>query len=578
MSRVDVDVVIVGAGFAGLYQLHELRRRGFRVRLYEAGSNLGGIWHWNCYPGARVDTHVPMYEYGVEEIWSDWNWSERFPGWAELRAYFEHVDRKWDLRRDIRFDTRVSAARFDDAAARWLVSTSDGEQVSCQFLVLCVGFGSKIYVPDLPGRDRFRGLCHHTARWPQEGLDLRGKRVAVIGTGASGVQVAQEAAKVAAQLTVYQRTPCLALPMQQRRLDAATQAEWKKGYPERYRNRRNTFGGFDFSLLPESALQVAPEVRQAKYQELWDEGGFYFWIGTYMDVLTDEAANRTAYDFWRDKTRARIRDPRARDLLAPMDPPHPFGTKRPSLEQGYFEIFDQPNVALVDLKTTPIETFTETGIRTADGETPFDLIVLATGFDAVSGGITDIDIVGTRGQSIKQRWAQGTKTYLGMTTAGFPNLLYLYGPQSPSGFCNGPSCAELQGDWIVACLSDLRDRGLRRIEATDDAEATWGQVTQAAAAATLFPRADSWYMGANVPGKPRELLNYAGGLDLYLRQCEAVSAHGYEGFALDGQPVQPAQRDGQPAFEVVRVMLEAQAQHAAAVCAANPSVRSGAVA
>ena len=570
-TEEEFDVVLVGAGFAGVYQLHQLRKRGLRVRLYEAGSGLGGIWYWNCYPGARVDTHVPMYEFGLEEIWKDWNWSERFPGWAELRAYFEHVDKKLDLRRDIRFDTRVERARFDESAHHWQVSVSGGQTVRCQFLVLCVGFGSKIFVPKIPGLDRFKGPCHHPARGPQNDLDLRGKRVAVIGTGASGVQVAQEAAKVAAQLTVYQRTPCLALPMQQRRLDAATQAQWKKTYRERYANRRNTFGGFDFNLLQTSALAATPEQRQAQYEALWNEGGFSYWIGTYMDVLTDEAANRTAYDFWRDKTRARIKNPRVRDLLAPMEPPYPFGTKRPSLEQGYFEIFDQPHVALVDLNATPIESVTETGIRTAEGETPFDLIVLATGFDAVSGGITDIDIVGTRGRSIKEHWQGGMRTYLGVASAGFPNLLYLYGPQSPSGFCNGPSCAELQGDWIVQCIADLRARGVQTLEPSDTAEAVWGQVVQSAADMTLFPRANSWYMGANVPGKPREMLNYPAGLNTYLQQCEAVSGKGYEGFVLDGQPVMPALHEGQPAFEVVRVIMEVQAAHNAATCPVSAS-------
>lgn len=574
MDDNNFDVLLVGAGFAGLYQLHQLRRRGFRVRLYEAGSGLGGIWHWNCYPGARVDTHVPMYEYSLEEIWADWTWSERFPGWIELRAYFEHVDRKLDLRRDIRFGTRVNAARFDEAAARWQVSISSGETVRCQFLVLCVGFGSKIFIPKIPDLDRYKGPCHHTARWPQDGLDMRGKRVAVIGTGASGVQVAQDAAKVAAQLTVYQRTPCLALPMQQRKLDAATQAGWKKHYRERYAARRNTFGGFDYNLLQTSALAVTAEARRAQYEALWNEGGFAFWIGTYMDVLTDEAANRTAYDFWRDKIRARIRNPRVRELLAPMEPPYPFGTKRPSLEQGYFEIFDQPNVRLLDLNATPIENVTETGIRTAEGETPFDVVVLATGFDAVSGGITDIDIVGTRGQSLRQCWAQGTRTYLGVTTAGFPNLLYLYGPQSPSGFSNGPSCAELQGDWIVQSIENFRARGVQRFEVDDAAQATWGAVVQAAADMTLFPRANSWYMGANVPGKPREMLNYPAGLNVYLQQCDAVTARGYEGFVFDGQPVTPAMHDGQPAYEVVRLLMELQSAHTAASCSTGAAAAS----
>ena len=570
MSEHDYDVVVVGAGFAGLYQLYKLRALGFRVRLYEAGAELGGIWYWNCYPGARVDTHVPMYEFGLEEIWSEWNWSERFPGWEELRRYFEFVDRKLDLRRDIQFNTRVSGATFDTAGNQWQIELDPGETVRAKFMVLCVGFGSKIFIPEMKGLERFEGACHHTARWPQQGLDFKGKRVAVIGTGASGVQVAQVASREAAQLTVFQRTPCLALPMRQQKLDAATLAEWKKGYPERYAKRRDTFGGFDFNLLEGSALAVSDAERKAKYQELWDEGGFHFWIGTWMEVLTNEAVNRTAYDFWRDKTRARIKDPAIADVLAPMEPPYPFGTKRPSLEQGYFEIFDQDNVRLVDLNADPIEEITARGIRTRSGEQAFDVIVLATGFDAVSGGLTNIDIRGTRGQTLKQRWVEGTRTYLGMATAGFPNLLYLYGPQSPSGFCNGPSCAELQGDWVLRCLSDLREKNIDRIEATEMAEAVWGQIVQGLGEMTLFPRANSWYMGANVPGKPREMLNYPGGLALYLQQCEAVADKGYEGFALDREPVPPTLHQGQPVFEVARLMAALQASHAADACAISP--------
>lgn len=559
MNKQEYDAVVVGAGFAGLYQLYQLRKRGFRVKLVEAGSELGGIWYWNCYPGARVDTHVPMYEYGMEEIWSEWNWSERFPGWEELRRYFEFVDRKLDLRRDIQFDTRVTAANFDQDGEQWQIVTDQGDSIRAKFLVLCVGFGSKIFVPQLKGLESFKGHCHHTARWPQQGLDLKGKRVAVIGTGASGVQVAQVAGREAAQLTVYQRTPCLALPMGQQTLTPEILSEAKKKYPERYANRRNTFGGFDFDLLGGSPLDLSEAERNAKYEELWGEGGFHFWIGTWMEVLTNEAANRTAYEFWRDKTRQRIKEPKISDLLAPMEPPYPFGTKRPSLEQGYFELFNQGNVNLVDLKSDPIEAITPNGIRTASGELEFDIIVLATGFDAVSGGLTEIDIRGTAGQTLKEKWLEGTQTYLGLASAGFPNLIYLYGPQSPSGFCNGPSCAELQGDWVVRCLSELRDKGVTRFEATESAERVWGGIVETLASMTLFPLADSWYMGANVPGKPREMLNYPGGLALYLQQCNAVADQNYQGFRLNGASSESPAIAGKADFVVTRILEQMQA-------------------
>lgn len=348
-SANEYDVVIVGAGFAGLYQLYQLRALGFSVVLLEAGADLGGIWYWNCYPGARVDTHVPMYEYGMEEIWRDWYWSERFPDWQELRAYFDHVDNKLNLRPDIRFNTRVSGAQFDETAHRWHIQTEDDTQYSAQFFVLCTGFGSKPYIPDFPGLSRFAGECHHTAQWPQEGLSFRGKRVGIIGTGASGVQVAQKAAAQAESVTVFQRSPCLALPMQQQKLDRATQDAWKKDYPTRFENRMKTFGGFDFDLLQESALEVSEEERNRKYQELWDAGGFNFWIGNYMDILSNNKANETAYQFWREKTVKRINDPATAEKLAPAKAPYPFGTKRPSLEQGYFELFNQDNVNMTGM-------------------------------------------------------------------------------------------------------------------------------------------------------------------------------------------------------------------------------------
>jgi cyclohexanone monooxygenase len=528
------DVLVVGAGFTGLYQLHRLRQLGFSVRLLEAGADLGGIWYWNCYPGARVDTHVPMYEFSGEDLWRDWTWTERFPAWDELRRYFRYVDQKLDLSRDIRFNTRVEGAEFDEGRQQWTVRTQDGGAVRAQFLVLCTGFAAKPYVPTLKGLDQFNGAKHHTAWWPQNGLDLTAKRVGVIGTGASGVQVVQEAAAVAAELTVFQRTPILALAMQQCALDDAIQVEMKRDYPARFARRRESFGGFDFHASGKSALEVSPEERQAVYEASWAAGGFSFWASTFYDVMMNLEANRTAYDFWREKVQARIRDPKLAEQLAPREPPHPFGVKRPSLEQTYYDVFNQDNVRLVDLKANPILEITPSGVRTADGDYDLDILVLATGFDAVTGGLTQIDIRGVDGVTLKDKWAQGVRTHLGMASAGFPNLLFLYGPQSPSGFCNGPTCAELQGDWVVEFLKHMRDTGVSRFEATATAEQTWKDHVEAVGAMTLFPLADSWYMGANIPGKPRELLNYPGGVPLYLEMCQASAAKGYDGFVLTG--------------------------------------------
>ncbi|HYW04077.1 MAG TPA: NAD(P)/FAD-dependent oxidoreductase [Gammaproteobacteria bacterium] len=529
------DVVIVGAGFAGIYQLHRLRERGFSARLIEAGEAPGGIWYWNCYPGARVDTHVPVYELSLERLWRDWHWTERFPGWRELRAYFRYVERRLDLARDIRYGTRVTGAEFDPAADEWSIRCDDGSALRASFFILCTGFASKPLVPDLEGLESFAGPCCHTARWPQEGLELAGRRVGVVGTGASGVQVIQSAAREAAHLTVFQRTPCMALPMRQQRLGREASRRLKAECPERFRRRFETFAGFDFGALDRSALEVTEAERNTVYEDLWQRGGLLFWAGTFNDVLSDERANATAYAFWRDKTRQRIRDPRLAGKLAPAHPPHPFGTKRPSLEQDYFEVYNRDNVTLVDVRDTPIERVTPAGVQTREGEIPLDVLVLATGFDAVTGGLTSIDIHGTGGESLAQKWRRGARTHLGMASAGFPNLLFVYGPQSPSGFCNGPSCAEAQGDWVVECLAHLREHGLTRIEATEGAERQWTALVEQIADMTLFPRADSWYMGANVPGKKREMLNFPGGLPAYLELCRGSAEAGYEGFVL-GRP------------------------------------------
>jgi cyclohexanone monooxygenase len=535
-EHAELDALVVGAGFNGLYQLYRLRERGFTVRLLEAGSGLGGVWHWNCYPGARVDSHVPNYEFSIEAVWRDWTWTERFPGWEELRRYFDHVDATLDLGRDIRLNTRVASAEFDEDRRRWSIATDVGDEYEVRYFILCTGFASKPYLPDLPGLDRFAGECHHTARWPQNGVRMDGRRVGVIGTGASGVQIVQVASKVAEHLTLFQRTPVTALPMQQRRLDPDEQASAKRGYPDLFRTRNTPPGSFyDITRLDVSALDVSSEERRAVYEDAWQKGGFHFWVGTFNDILLDEAANRTAYEFWRDKTRARIDDPAVADVLGPMEPPYPFGTKRPSLEQDYYEAFNRDEVTVVDLRSTPFEEITETGVRTlADGgqvDHDIDLLVLATGFDANTGGLTAIDIRGADGRRLADRWSAGVETQLGVAVAGFPNMLFLYGPQSPTAFCNGPTCAELQGEWVVDCLEHLRDRGLTRIEATPAAGEAWTQHMAELAEGTLLPKAESWYMGANIPGKPRQLLHHLG-VQEYLAHCRESAAEGYAGFEL----------------------------------------------
>ena len=533
-TKRSFDAVIVGAGFSGLYQLHRLRADGLSVRIVEASHGVGGVWQNNRYPGARVDSHVPNYEYSLPEVWRDWTWTERFPGRDELVAYFDHVVSVLDLARDIDLGRRVEAAHYDETRRRWTLSfANEPQRYDCRFLILCTGFGSRPYVPELPGLADFGGTCHHTALWPEAGVAIGGQRVGIIGTGATAVQVIQEAAKEAAELTVFQRTPVTALPMVQRKLTAAEQQAAKPGYPEIFRRRNAPPGSFaDIARLDEGALEVSEDRRREVYEDAWAKGAFHFWVGTFRDILMDEAANRTAYDFWRDATRARIDDPVTAAILAPSEPPYPFGTKRPSLEQDYYECFNQPNVHLVDLRTTPIESITPAGVRTSAGEHALDVLVLATGFDANTGGLLAIDIRGRGGRALADQWANGVDTHMGMAVHGFPNMLMLYGPQSTTAFCNGPVCAEVQGDWVADLLTYLAERNLTEFESTEESGLAWSDYLAMIADATLFGRTDSWYMGANIPGKRRQLLNLPMS-DAYLERLADCAANGYDGFVLD---------------------------------------------
>jgi len=525
------DVVIVGAGFNGLYLLHTLRNEGYSVRLLEAQSGLGGVWQANRYPGARVDSHVPNYELSMEVCWRDWVWSERFPGREELVRYFEHIDQALDFSRDIDLDTRVSSCRFGDDG-RWQISADNGNRYEAPYLLMCTGFASKPYTPDLPGLDSFAGVCHHTAIWPEEGVGLEGRRVGIIGTGATGVQVVQEAAPVAAQLVIFQRTPVTALPMQQRLLDEASQSAAKVGYAEMFKQRNVPPGNFHDIPRPEvGAFEVSETEREAIFEAAWQKGGFAFWIGAFNDILLDEAANRLAYNFWRDKTRARINDPTTADLLAPMEPPYPFGTKRPALEQNFYDLFNLPNVQLVDLQSTPLKSIVAGGVETSDASFEFDVLILATGFDSNSGGLTAIDIRGPSNKSLAELWIDGVDTHLGMAVPGFPNMLMLYGPQSATAFCNGPTCAEFQGDWVARLLNRMRDQGETVFDTTEAVGDAWTAHLAELAETTLFGRSDSWYMGANIPGKPRQLLNYPNS-DVYREKLWHCEENDYEGFVI----------------------------------------------
>ncbi|THU96920.1 cyclohexanone monooxygenase [Dendrothele bispora CBS 962.96] len=532
--NIDIDALVIGAGFGGVHQLYNLRNLGLTTKIFEAGSDFGGIWYWNCYPGARVDSDLPIYQLSMPQLYKGWNYKEKFPGWRELREYFHHVDKVLDLSKDVYFDSRVKEAVWDEKEHKWTVVTEDGKVARARFLMLCTGIGSKYYVPDFKGLSSFKGICHHTARWPQEGVDVKGKRVGVIGTGATGVQVIQEVAPDVSHLTVFQRTPNMALPMQQEQVTPEMQEKMKRDlYPVLFRRCRQTFGGFTYDLVQDkSALDVSPEERRVYWETLWEQGGFRFWLANYGDMFSNQKVNDECYAFWREKVRDRLKDEKMKEKLAPMVAPHPIGCKRPSLEQRYYEVYNQPNVTLVDISDTPIEEITPKGVKTKDGtEYEFDVLVLATGFDIVTGGITAIDVKGTDGKAIGDKWkTDGVHTYIGMSTATYPNMFFLYGPQGPTSFSNGPSCAELQSEWIVNCIKYMLDKGYTRIEADKEAEKQWRERVLSFNDQTLFPLAKSWYMGANIPGKKIEPLNFTGGIPFYTKFCNEVVNDGYRGF------------------------------------------------
>lgn len=426
------------------------------------------------------------------------------------------MDKVLEIKKDVAFNTRVVESTFDDNTHKWIVKTEDGRTARADYLINAIGFAAKRHFPDWKGLDSFAGELHHSSFWPQEGIDVKGKRVAVIGTGSTGVQIAQETSRDGAKVTVFQRTPNLALPMRQRKVSKEEQDANKKDYPQLYKDRMKTFAGFSYDFIKRKTMDDSPEEREKVYEKLWEAGGFEFWLATYDDMLFDMEANQEAYNFWAKKTRARITDERKRDIMAPLEKPHAFGTKRPSLEQDYYEQMDKPDNDVVDVTATPITEFTEKGIVTSDGKhREFDMIALATGFDSVTGGMKNMGLKDIHGVDLGDKWKKGTWTYLGMTCNDYPNMFFLYGAQGPTAFSNGPSCVEAQGEWIVDTMKKLKEEGITYLNPTKEAEEEWRRKVTELSDKTLFPGTSSWYMGANVPGKPREQLNYAGGIPLY---------------------------------------------------------------
>ncbi len=530
----DHDVIIIGAGIAGMYQLYRLRELGLSVRVFETGSGVGGTWYWNRYPGARFDSESYTYAFAFsEELLQDWSWSEHFAAQPETLSYLEHVADRFDLRRDIRFNSRVASAHFNEAANLWDVTLDTGERQSARFLITAIGPLSADTMPRVPGVESFQGQSFHTYRWPQEPVDLAGKRVAVIGTGATGVQVIQTIAPLVGQLTVFQRTPNWCTPLNNRAISDDEQRQIKGNYPELFKLLRTTPGCYIHNVDPRGTFEVTAEEREAFWEQRYGEPGFGIWQANFHDMLNDPAANALFSAFVARKIRERVKDPAVADMLIPKC--HGFGMRRVPQETFYYEAFNLPHVKLVDLKATPIERITETGIRTSDTDYDFDIIIYATGFDAITGAFDRIDFRGVGGQRLKDKWADGPKTYLGMQSAGFPNMLTIVGPHNASTRCNIPRCIEQNVDWATDLVRHARDTGLFRFEATPAAEAEWTRHIDELAEGMLYTGINSWATGinSNVEGKTvRRILQYQGGAPAYRAKCDEVAASGYAGMVL----------------------------------------------
>ncbi len=533
----SVDAVIVGAGFGGMYMLHRLRKLGLSCVVFESGTGVGGTWYWNRYPGARCDVESMQYSYAFDEdLQQSWSWSELFAGQPEILRYANHVADRLDLRRDMRFETRVTGAEFDAAAHRWTVRTDRSDVVSARFCIMATGCLSTARKPDFPGMDLFKGQTYHTGHWPHGGVDLSGLRVAVIGTGSSAIQAIPVIAKAAKHLTVFQRTPNFSIPSRNAAMTQEYEHRWKSNYPEQRAAARMTQSGILRNPNDFSALSVSDEERLAILETRWQSGGTSF-MAAFNDLVTNQTSNDYAAEFVRDKIRSMVKDPATAELLAPKG--HPIGTKRICVDTDYFLTYNRDNVKLVDVSKKPIEALTETGLRQAGIDYAFDAIVFATGFDAMTGTLTRIDIRGRDGETLAAKWEAGPRTYLGLMTAGFPNLFMITGPGSPSVLSNMIVSIEQHVDWVTECIAYLGARQQDCIEANRAAEDNWVLHVNEVAYKTLYPSANSWYMGANIPGKPRVFMPYIGGVGKYRETCDRIAAEGYTGFEIS-PPVREA--------------------------------------
>ena len=525
----DFDAVVVGAGFAGLYMLHRLRGMGLSVQVFERGSGVGGTWYWNRYPGARCDSDSVEYSYQFSDaLQQEWRWTERYPGQPEILRYLEHVADRFDLRRDIRFETTVSEAVFDEAEGCWRIATEDGARLSATYCIMATGCLSAVNRPAFDGLDRFEGAWYHTGAWPHEKVSFAGQRVGVVGTGSSAIQSIPLIAAEADHLTVFQRQPNYTIPARNGPLDEAEYAAVRANYGELRQRAKQTMTGSWWHPNPATADEMSAEARESELEARWQKGGLSFY-GVFDDVLVNDRANDIATEFIRSKIRAQVRDPEVAELLAP----HSYmGCKRICLDTDYYETYNRPNVTLVDISDAPIEEITRTGLRTGGKEYELDTIVFAIGFDAMTGPLLSIDIRGRDGRTLRSKWVEGPRTYLGLAVEGFPNLFTVTGPTSPSVLTSMVPTIEQHVDWIADCIANARACGRPRVEATREAEDRWMAHHEEVAATTLFPSCNSWYVGANVPGKPRTVTPYTGGMPAYREKCEAVVANGYEGFSL----------------------------------------------
>ena len=531
----ELEMAIVGAGFAGLQMLHRALESGRKVRLFEAGTAVGGTWYWNRYPGARVDLESLEYSFS-NEVEQEWQWSERYAAQPELQRYAEYVTDKFKLRPHIQFDARIASAVFDEQAHRWTLTTVHGERIVARFCIMATGLLSAPNRPYFKGAETFRGVQVQTGIWPKEGVELDGKRVCVIGTGSSAVQAIPEIAKVAEHLTVFQRTPVFAIPARNAPMDREQEKRVKADYASLRKVESESLAGFvGLSFLDkpnptQGAMQVSEVERKAEYDRRWAAGGLSFY-NAYNDLLVDPASNESCAEYVRGKIRERVRDPQLAEKLVPKT--YPILTKRLCADTGYYETYNRDNVSLVDLRETSISDITPEGIRTADGQVHrCDVIVYATGFDALTGALDRIDIRGRKGETIKQHWAEGLRTFAGMMSAGFPNMIYMNGPGSPSAVFAPIQLAEYQADWIERCLNFMDGHGADCIDVTDDAEEAWVAHADEVGAMTLLPSSNTWYMGDNIPGKPRRVLIYIGGFPAYRTAVEEAAANGYQKFRL----------------------------------------------